>query len=395
MPNTAAITRRQALQGSLAAALTAAWARSPGQAADHSSRQWILIGDSTGQGIYRARWNGGTGEIGTPELAAPTAQPTFLTRHPHLPVLYACNETDSATTSGVSAFRFDPQTAALTPLDTQLTQGSSPCYASVDRTGSLLFTANYGGGSLSALPLDGAGRLEPAATVFRCPGSTVCGAGGPVQDRQTAAHIHCVTLAPDNRFVLACDLGDDAILVFPVHLHQPAPLGQPVRVAAVAGSGPRHLAFHPHQPWLYCINELDCTVTRYDWRVHKGAPVLQPVPADTVSVLPAGAKHDGSSTGAELAFSSDGRFLYTSTRSVDVLTVFSVHAHEGSLTQVQQVACGGRTPRFFALDPTERWLLCAHQDGNTITAFHRDNATGMLESRGTYPATNPECLLWL
>jgi 6-phosphogluconolactonase len=40
--------------------------------------------------------------------------------------------------------------------------------------------------------------------------------------------------------------------------------------------------------------------------------------------------------------------------------------------------CGGKTPRNFTLDPTERWMLVANQDSNLISVFARDPATGEL-----------------
>ncbi len=388
------LTRRRVLQTSLAAAALGVWRPTLSQASAPPSR-WLLIGGSQGQGIYRARWNEATGEIGTPELAVATTQPTYLTPHPRLPVIYACNEMDSAATSAVSSFHLDRAQARLEPMATQHTTGAAPCYASVDRTGNLLFAANYGGGSLAVFPLGPDGNPGPAATVLNCGDSTECGTGGPVKDRQSAAHLHCAVLSPDNRFVLACDLGDDAILAFPIHPHTPQPLGKLTRIPTAAGAGPRHLAFHPNGRWLYCINEINCSVSLFLWRPHGDEPAAEAVPGATVSVRPPNTPADPPSTGAEIAFSHDGRFLYTSTRACDVLTVFSVDPSHGQLTQIQQVPCGGKTPRFFALDPSERWLVCAHQDGNSITVFSRDSSTGRLTPRTTTPATNPECLLWI
>ncbi len=94
-------------------------------------------------------------------------------------------------------------------------------------------------------------------------------------------------MSPDNRFVLACDLGDDAILAFPIHPGQASPIGEPQRIPARRGSGPRHLAFHPNGRWLYCIHELDCTVDMYTWRSNGAAAVAQLVPGSTVTLAAA------------------------------------------------------------------------------------------------------------
>ena len=383
------LTRRKLLQSSIAASFVQSWPRAWSQQSAESG--WLLIGTGQ-QGIYRARWNASTGEIGPTELAIVTPQPSYLARHPRLPVVYACNELD-APAAAVSAFGLDRLRAELTAIGTEATRGGAPCYVSVERGGRLLFAANYSGGSLAVFPLDGVGKPRAAAAVFECKGNAACGSGGPVKERQSGPHLHCAVLSPEGRFVLACDLGDDAILVFPIEAVPADPLGKVVRIATAAGAGPRHLAFHPNGKWLYCINEVNCTVSLYRWLPRGNQAAAEAVPAATVSVRPKDGV--GSSTAAEVVISSDGRFLYASTRFSDVLTVFSIAPDHGGLTQVQQLPCGGKTPRFFGVDPTERWLLCANQDSGTISVFGRDSRTGLLTLRSTHTAPNPQCVLFL
>ena len=389
--------RRRFLQGALAAG---AFGRhfSFGQASAASS-SWVLLG-TQGTGIYRARWNSRTGALGTPELAVSTPKPTFLALHPRLPVVYAGNENDGDAAT-VSAFTFDRNTANLIALgERQPTHGNSPCFVSVDRTGQLVFAANYGGGSLAAFPLDPSGTPAPAAKTFSCKESGQCGTPGPVHDRQDGPHLHCATLSPDNRFVLACDLGDDAILAFPINPGQSAPLGPalgPVqRLPARLGSGPRHLAFHPNGRWLYCIHELDCTVDRYTWNTRGGVADAQLVLSSVVHLTLASEAVTGQpNTAAELAFSRDGQFLYACTRGIDRLSVFSVDPASGELRLLQQLSCAGHMPRFFALDPTEGWLVCTNQDGNNVAVFARDRTRGTLTAHGSQALTTPQCIVWL
>ena len=249
-----------------------------GKTADRAS--WMLLGTQDGEGVYRARWNAATGEIGAPELAIATPRPSYIALHPRLPVLYACNEREGEA-AGVSAFGIERESAVLTPLGRQQqVHGDDPCYVSADRTGKLLFTANYGGGSLSVFPLNNVGIPGAMEDQFRCATGGLCGSLGPQHDRQDAPHLHCATVSPDNRSVLACDLADDAILIFPIDLAGTEPLGKAVRVPARAGSGPRHVAFHPSGRLFYCIHELDCTVDAYTW--NGTAAETKPVPDSVV-----------------------------------------------------------------------------------------------------------------
>ncbi len=406
---TRSLPRRRFLQTMLATGAlqsAPAWAQGARQsqgkvhAPSHAGASgWVLLGTQNGAGIYRARWNAVAGELGTPELAVATPRPTFLAFHPTLPAVYACNENegDAATVSG---FALDRAHAKLTPLGTQPTHGNDPTYVSVDRTGKLLFAANYGGGSLAAFPLEAQGKPGPASGTFACAGNAVCGTQGPVHDRQDASHLHCAVPSPDGGFVLACDLGNDSILIFPTHPGDAKPLGDPLRVVAQAGSGPRHLAFHPNGRWLYCIHELTCTVDVFTWSVTDGRAEAKPVDDSIVTLAPIHAQPkeappDPANTAAEIALTGDGRFAYTSTRGINVLAAFSIEPSSGKLELLQQIPCGGRNPRFFALDPTERWLLCGNQDSNTITLFARDSTTGQLSPHGSQTAPSPMCIVWL
>lgn len=340
-----------------------------------SNPRWVLLGTGTDKGVYRARWNAESGELSGIEVAAVTQHPSYLAMHPRLPILYAVNE-DPAGDGALCSFRLDARSAALTPVERVSSEGNGPCYVSVDATGQNAFVANYGGGSFAAFGLEGGGGLSSAG-LFDCRGNAACGAVGPNRARQDAAHLHCAVLSPDNRFVLACNLGEDAIEVFRIHPGAAKPMEAPVRIAARAGSGPRHLAFHPNGLWLYCIHELDCTIDLYDWNVNNGVPVPVLRKESVVSTLASRAALPGS-TGCEIAVSPDGRFVYGNTRGENSLVVYQVNASTGLLTEQQRVFSGGGLTRHFAFDPSRRWLLCANQGTSTVTVFAHDPATGRL-----------------
>lgn len=296
--------------------------------------------------------------------------------HPTRPILYAVNEAPEGN-GALSSYLLDPKSAALTPLARVGSGGNGPCFVSVDQTGKDAFVANYGGGSFAAFSLGDGGALHDAAAFFDCRNNPACGVTGPNRLRQDAAHMHCAVISPDNRFVLACNLGEDAIEIFRIHPGAARPMEAPVRVAARAGSGPRHLAFHPNGLWLYCIHELDCTIDMYDWNVSNGqpAPVLR---KDSVmSTLATHAALTGS-TGCQIVVSPDGRFVYGNTRGENSLVVYRVNASSGLLTEQQRIFTGGGVTRHFAFDPSRRWVLCANQGTSTITVFAHDPATGQL-----------------
>jgi len=340
-----------------------------------SNPRWVLLGTGTDKGIFRAAWNAERGELSGFEVAAATQHPSYLTMHPRLPILYAVNEVPEGN-GALFSFRLDPKTAALTPLARVSSGGNGPCYVSVEATGKNAFVANYGGGSFAAFGLEPDGALHGAG-FFDCHNNAACGVTGPNTARQEAAHMHCAVVSPDNRFVLACNLGDDAIEIFRIHPGTAHPIEAPVRIAARAGSGPRHLSFHPNGLWLYCIHELDCTIDLYDWNVSNGAPAPVLRKNSVMSTLQSRAALPGS-TGCEIVASPDGRFVYGNTRGENTLAVYRVDAATGLLTEQQRVFSGGGLTRHFAFDPSRRWLLCANQGTSTVTVFAHDPETGRL-----------------
>ena len=103
----------------------------------------------------------------------------------------------------------------------------------------------------------------------------------------------------------------------------------------------------------------------------------------------------GNSRAAEIAVSVDGRCVYTSNRGHDSVAVFAVDAGTGRLAPRQWVASGGRTPRFFAPDPTRRFLYVANEDSDSIVRFGIAEGTGELTPAGEVAGTgSPVCIVF-
>ena len=333
------------------------------------------------KGIYLSQFNAATGQLTPPIIAAETLRPSYLALsapdagHRRL---YAVNAVADASAT-VTSYLMDPATGALKPINEVTSAGSGPCYVSLDATGDTAFVANYYGSSIATYRVQPNGALsEPVERIDYK--DARFGKRGPVAARQDVPHCHSVHLSPDNRFLLVNDLGSDEISVFAVY-PETARLGPPALFSNDRpGSGPRHIAFHPNGRWIYSINEIDSTIDHFLWSttssrtdpqgllVNTGAPVKTIAPSFPVA----------KNTAAEVAISLDGNFLYASNRGEDSLVVFRIAPDDGALTLVQRISCGGKTPRHFTLDPSERWLLCENQDSASITIFRRDSASGRI-----------------
>jgi 6-phosphogluconolactonase len=342
---------------------------------------------STSQGIYAFRWDPDEGTLELEGLAAATVNPSFLTLSPDRRHLYAVNEVDEyrgSKTGSVTSFAVERNSAKLKAINTVPSDGGGPCKITVDHSGKAAFVANYDGGSAASFRILGNGALSKPVSTFHYTGH------GADPERQAAPHTHCTTVSPDNRYVLVNDLGLDRISVY--HLNpQTAQLtvNDPPFYEALPGSGPRSFTFHPSGKWAYSLNEIANTVDALAWDAEHGT--LNRV--QNISTLPEG--FTGSNTAGQVAVDSSGRFLYASNRGDNSVAVYSISDKDGTLKAAQHVDCGGKTPRHFALDPGNQWLLVANQDSSNIVVFARNPRSGLLNPSGKqYPLSHPVCLVF-
>ncbi|MEO5958663.1 MAG: lactonase family protein [Opitutaceae bacterium] len=331
---------------------------------------------STSKGIYAVRLDASTGALSEPTLVAEAANPTWLVLSPDRKFLYA---THASQTQAIG-FAVDPATAKLTRMAASpASEANSSSHLAVDATGRVLLSANYADGYVSSIPIRPDGTLGPP-THLQHTGHSV----NP--KRQDKPHAHSVTLSPDNRFVIVCDLGLDKIFSYALDpLAAKLTPAHPPFVATDSGSGPRHFKFGADGRHGYAINEMGGTIAAYDYDALRGA--LSPI--QTISTLPA--DFTGEKWNAEIRVHPNGRFLYGSNRTHDSLAVFAVAPATGRLTLVEIVPSGGKIPRNFALSPDGLWLVCAHQDSDNLAVFRIDPSTGRLTPT-VHSAKVPMCV---
>jgi 6-phosphogluconolactonase len=335
---------------------------------------------TTSKGIYAVRLDAATGALSTPDLVAETANPSFLALSPDRGHLYAVSESSTMAVP----FAVDLASGRLTALQTQDAGGKAPCHLVVDHTGRALVLAHYHSGIVASLPIAPDGSLGRPATLIRHEGRSTH------PTRQEAPHVHSVTLSPDNRFVIVCDLGLDRVFTYALDPGTATltPGAAPF-VATTPGAGPRHAAFTPDGRHVVVINELGNTLVSYRYDVRNGA--LTPV--DVQSTLPP--DYRGESSTAEVRVHPNGRFVYGSNRGHDSIAIFAFDGATGRLTPAGHVPTGGKNPRNFALSPDGAWLVAANQNSDSLAVFRVDPQSGGLTAvAGAASVPLPVCVLF-
>ncbi|HTX33364.1 MAG TPA: lactonase family protein [Bryobacteraceae bacterium] len=338
------------------------------------------------KGIYAWRFHAADGSVQPIGLVAETSNPSFLALAPNGRFLYAANEDSryqGQPTGTVSAFAIDTATGKLTALNKVVSKGAGPCHVSVTPDGKFVFVANYNSGSIASFPVHPDGSLGDAVAFVQHTGSSV----NP--DRQAGPHAHSVVPSPDGRFLLSADLGLDEVTVYKIGSDGSLTPNNPPFAKVAPGSGPRHIAFGHGAKFVYVVSEMIPGITVFRYNASRGS--LESI--QSISSLPQGPI--GNSSGAEIAVSADGKFVYSSNRGANSIAAFKIDRAKGTLTAAGIFPSGGRTPRNFAIDPSGHWLFAAHQDSDSIVKFRVDPQSGAISSAGqTLEAGAPVCIVF-
>ncbi len=339
---------------------------------------YLIVGtytNRTSEGIYVYEFNPSTGESKAVSVATGLKNPSFLTIAPDGKNVYAVAENEPD--GGVYALQFDAKAGQLKLINEQSSSGAHPCYIDIDQKGKWLVLANYTGGSVSVLPVNSNKSIGATTQNIPHAGSSV----NP--ERQTSPHPHSAVFAPAGNNVFVPDLGQDKIIQYQL---EPAAgtLKATGSIQAVAGSGPRHLIFHPNKKFAYVINELNAAITAYQY-----GKTLTPI--QTVKTLPDDFKEQNWC--ADIHLSPDGRFLYGTNRGHNSIVSYKVDPATGQLTFLERQDVHGKWPRNFMIDPTGNFLLVANQETDNIAIFKRDQKTGKLQFTGNeIKLSMPVCL---
>lgn len=317
----------------------------------------ILLGTYTrgaSKGIYTIELDTDKEELRNLTLVAQENSPTYLAQS-KAKNLYNVTAVDQA--GGVAAYD-----SHYHLLNTVTESGAPLCYLAVDEKRQLVYGANYHKGEVNVYQILADGSLEAADSLYH---DEACGP----HENQDHAHAHYADLTPDQRLAV-CDLGTDRVYTYDVSTT--GKLNQVAVYTAPAGTGPRHLVFHPNGHYAYLFGELDSTATVLSYNAADGNFSQ----VQKVSTLPAD-YHDFNG-GAAIRISKDGKFLYLSNRGHNSITVFAVSEPGDQLTFVQNIASQGDFPRDFNLNADDRFLVCGHQNSDNLTLFERNPHTGKL-----------------
>ena len=350
------------LAGSVAApALSSAWAQA-------GKKMALYSGVSTEFTQYDVDVEGATlKRQGSVKLPAGTQ---YAWPHPSKKFLYVTSSSGGPGVSGnshhVSAFRIDPS-GGLTPHGEPVALPHRPIHNSVDRSGEFLLVAYNSPSSVTVhrLKADGMiGEAVPQAAGLDC-----------------GIYAHQILATPGNQSVLLVTRGNNATPTTP---EDPGGLrvfgfkdGVLTHKASIApgnglGFGPRHLDFHPTQPWVFVSIERQNQIYVYRLTPDGG---LSSEPMFVKSSILGTDKHISSA--GPIHVHPNGRFVYLTNRANVTATanqerfqglpvfnsnessiaVYAIDQQTGEPTLIETAYAEGAHTRTFSFDASGRILV--------------------------------------
>lgn len=324
--------------------------------------------------IYAARFDESTGMFTPLGVKAQLARPTWFVANPEKSVIYSDNEigTGPSNPGQVVAFRYDPANGDLKEISRVGAVGGGTTFVTFDPVTQTVFAANFNTGHVVAIPVKPNGTLGQASSFQLDYGSST-------NPRQKGPHAHAIVIAPNHKYILVPDMGANRLFVyrFDDATRTLSPAATPY-FEFPPGTGPRHAVFDPSGKHLYVMTELTAQIYVFAWDAAAGTlKELQ-----SLSTYPDAPKNLLTQDGAEIAISSDGRFLYTSTRSDNSVDAWAINPSSGRLTHLQRIGAQGKDPWSFTISPNGRWLLVTDTNSNKVAVLKIDRATGKLSATG-------------
>lgn len=249
-----------------------------------------------------------------------------------------------------------------------------------------MLTAQYRGGSIAFFPLDAEGNLGPAVIHEHH------GPSKKIARRQSTAHPHWTGFSPDGKFAFVPDLGTDQIHSYKVRQDFSGITNHFIS-KTIPGGGPRHMRFSVNGRFIYLLNEMALSISTFSYDPRLG----QTKRVALTPILPASIKaKEVFNSAAEIVVHPNGKWLYTSNRGHDSISVFEIEPKSGQLNHLESEAIRGAWPRNINIDPSFQWILAGGQHSSTVSVFKIDPKSGQLSFRpkNIIHVPAPSCILF-
>lgn len=244
------------------------------------------------------------------------------------------------TSSAIHLHSYIVQDEEMVPVDKKELPGSNITHLVYSPKNKVLFGCSYHDGTFFGIKvLDG--KFQELITYQK------------QIDDDRLSRCHQVMLNVDETELAVVNIALDAIYFYDITDHK---VKYKDIIALPEGCGPRHGVYR---------GDLLYIITEYSNEIH----IINRYTKDTLQVVSTIPNFTGTSYGATLFFSHDGKTLYASNRGEDTIAVFKVLDNQ-LLEYDHAIPVGGKHPRHMILSHDGRYIVSCNKDSNNITIIN-------------------------
>ncbi len=319
--------------------------------ADAAAKDVVYVSLRGGNAILLFTLNNETGRLCLQDSVACPGGPASMAFSANHKFLYVSERE----TNSFSAYRVDKKTGKLLFIN-RIKAVNNPVNLEVDNSGKFLLTVYYHSGQAAVYKINADGSLKDSA----------------IQVLSGFVNPHAIHVNRESQIVYITDKGGDKIYCY--NFDSSSGLlkaNETANVITPKGTEPRHFLLDETHNRMYVVNETSNSVTVYSYnKVTVAIAKLQ-----ELSTLPEGIKLESKS--ADIHFSPDGRFLYTSNRGHNSIAVYKIDK-KSRLLRLQGIYPTISKPRSFAFNSTGKYLIASDEAGMQIGIHQVNQKTGAL-----------------
>lgn len=333
--------------------------------------------NSKSKGIYRINFNKNSKEIERVDLAYEVENPTYLALDTERHILYStCKINDKA---GVISFKYWQEQDKLNLINYNLSEEKQPCHISTNNDNQVVISSNYHENKMIVYnTLEGIILNYPSIgthTQFDSDDKLI-----------ENPHFHCSMFTFDKKYIISTQLGIDKLAVYEL-LNGTLSEKSELSYHFPKGTGPRHITY-VNSKYIYVLSELTSEIFVLRYKPSNNNNIFENI--QVISTMPL--NYDGNKSGAAIRIHPNKKFLYTSDRGNNSISLFSINSTDGKLKLLETVSCQGDSPRDFQIDPTGSYLFVANEKSNNISVFSIGPSTGSLTFMNSHEIYSPTCI---
>ncbi|VFP78180.1 6-phosphogluconolactonase [Buchnera aphidicola (Cinara cuneomaculata)] len=248
---------------------------------------------------------------------------------------------------------------------------NTPNYISLNKNKTILFIASYHGNKIQLFSLNSSGLIENI-----------------IYNIENIQGCHCIKIHYKYNLIFISALKENKIYIYSIFLKKNKKITLILRnvIFTAYNSGPRHIVFHPFNPYLYSINELNGTIDV--WLIDNKLAKLLLIQSIALKLNSNMYRFWAS----DIHIHPNIKYLYACDRLNHIISAFNIDNTTGILSYIDSYKTTLQ-PRSFCISKDGKLLIVVGEISNMMIIYHINCNTGHLSVKAkTFTGKNP---LWI